>query len=211
MGIAVQAKLIVLGRLKSGVYPLASQALVSIFANGKENEVGGGGTVGTTDTSVLMLNASTITIRAKTCQLTSASVQNITLPPVAKNQFSGVGSSPNVGQSFIVSTQCEEGVNLYATMTDATNPANIGNILTPGEGTTASGVGVQVLRNDIPVSFGPASSAEGNLNQWYIGSAASGPGIYPFIIPLKARYVQTAANMTAGAVKARTTITFSYQ
>ncbi|WP_422526320.1 fimbrial protein [Serratia fonticola] len=207
LSVEVMAKLIVTGQLATGVYTIAQQPLVDIYPQPLNT---GGEEVYPQDRTIY-LRPTTLTITARTCQLASAAVQNVTLPPVAKSQFSGVGSSPNVGQNFLVSTQCEEGVNLYATMTDATNPTNTGNILTPGEGTTASGVGVQILRNDIPVAFGPDASAAGNLNQWYIGSAASGPGIYPFIIPLKARYVQTAANMTAGAVKARTTITFSYQ
>ncbi|MFC0226910.1 fimbrial protein [Serratia aquatilis] len=201
VGIDAQAKLIVVGQLKAGVYNIADDSLAIILGSEGKDEIGG---------SFLKLNPTTLTIRARTCQLSSAAVQNVTLPPVAKSQFSGVGSSPNVGQNFIVSTQCEEGVNLYATMTDATNPANTGNILTLGEGTTASGVGVQILRNDIPVAFGPDSSAAGNLNQWYIGSA-NNTGNDLFAIPFRARYVQTDTNMTAGVVKAKTTITFSYQ
>ncbi|MFC0226906.1 fimbrial protein [Serratia aquatilis] len=203
------ARLIVTGKLSPGVYTIAQKNLIDVFANLDELYYPPS-TVNPLDRAFI-LSPTTLTITARTCQMTSDAVQNVALPKVTKSQFSGVGSSPNVGQNFIVSTQCEEGVNLYATMTDATNPANSGNILTPGEGTTASGVGVQILRNDIPVAFGPDSSAAGNMNQWYIGSADSGPGIHPFIIPLKARYVQTAASMTAGAVKARTTITFSYQ
>ncbi|WP_447889089.1 fimbrial protein [Serratia fonticola] len=202
MGIALQAKLIVLGRLTSGVYTIASQPLVRIYANGP-----GGTSTGITD---LRLNASTVTITARTCQMSSASTQMVPLLPVGKNQFSGVDTSAGGEANFSLTTLCGSGVKLYATMTDGSDPGNTSNILKPAEGTTASGVGVQILRNGLPISFGPDSSAFGNTNQWYIGTAGSG-GSEPFTIPLKARYVQTEQNMVAGSVKARATVTFSYQ
>ncbi|WP_422526318.1 fimbrial protein [Serratia fonticola] len=202
LGIAIQAKLIVIGRLASGVYPIASQTLVSVYGQGVGTEA--------TKQIELMLNASTVTITAKTCQMSSATTQNVPLLPVAKNQFSGVGSSAGGEANFSLTTLCDSGVKLYATMSDGSDPGNTGNILKPAEGTTASGVGVQILRNGLPISFGPDSSAFGNTNQWYIGTAGSG-GREPFTIPLKARYVQTAQNMVAGSVKARATVTFSYQ
>ncbi|VXC82878.1 conserved exported hypothetical protein [Enterobacterales bacterium 8AC] len=200
VGIDARAKLIVVGQLKAGVYNIAYGSL-AIISGSDGTGIGG---------SLLTLNPTTLTIRARTCQLSSASVQDVILPPVSKNQFSGVGTSPSVGQNFTVTTNCEAGVNLYATVTDANNPANTGNVLTLGENTTASGVGIQILRNNSPISFGPDSSAAGNLNQWYIGTA-NNTGNDAFTIPLRARYVQTGTNMVAGVVKARTTITFSYQ
>ncbi|WP_337262257.1 MULTISPECIES: fimbrial protein [unclassified Serratia (in: enterobacteria)] len=200
VGIDARAKLIVVGQLRAGVYNIAYGSLARI--NGSD-----GMGIGS---SLLTLNPTTLTIRARTCQLSSASVQDVILPPVSKNQFSGVGTSPSVGQNFTVTTNCEAGVNLYATVTDANNPANTGNVLTLGENTTASGVGIQILRNNLPISFGPDSSAAGNLNQWYIGTA-NNTGNDAFTLPLRARYVQTDTNMVAGVVKARTTITFSYQ
>lgn len=202
MGLAVQAKLIVTGRLTSGVYPIARQRLVRVYTNGPNNV--------TTPETDLILNPSTVTITARTCQMLSSTSQNVPLLPVGKNQFYGVGTSAGGEANFSLTTLCDSGVKLYATMTDGSDPGNTGNILKPTEGTTASGVGVQILRNGLPISFGPDSSAFGNTNQWYIGTAGSG-GREPFTIPLKARYVQTAQNMVAGSVKARATVTFSYQ
>jgi type 1 fimbria pilin len=207
MGIAVQAKLIVIGRLTSGVYPIASQKLLRVYANGKDQA---GGMNETTDESELILNASTVTIKASTCQMVGGTSQSVPLLPVGKTQFSGEGSSAGAPADFKLTTLCGSGVKLYATMTDGSDPGNTGNILKPAEGTTASGVGVQIFRDGLPISFGPDSSASGNTNQWYIGTANSGSSEV-FVIPLKARYVQTEANMVAGAVKARATVTFSYQ
>lgn len=205
MGIALQAKLIVIGRLTSGVYPIASQNLVRVYANGA-------GALGSdvTDFSILILNASVVIIKASTCQLVGGTSQNVPLLPVGKTQFSGEGSTAGTPADFSLRTLCGSGVKLYATMTDGSDPGNTGNTLKPAEGTTASGVGVQIFRDGLPISFGPDSSASGNTNQWYIGEANSGASEV-FTIPLKARYVQTETNMVAGTVKARATVTFSYQ
>ncbi|CNK31413.1 Fimbrial protein [Yersinia frederiksenii] len=202
MGIAMHAKLIVIGRLTSGVYPIATQELVNVYANGPNSE--------TTKASVLVLNASTVTIRASTCQMSGATTQNVRLLPVSKNQFSGVGTSAGTEANFSLTTLCGSGVKLYATMSDGSDPGNTSNILKPAEGTTASGVGVQILRDGSPIFFGPDSAMSGNTNQWYIGTASSG-GNELFTVPLKARYVQTETGMVAGSVKARATVTFSYQ
>ncbi|WP_162149760.1 fimbrial protein [Chania multitudinisentens] len=203
MGIDIRAKLIVIGRITSGVYPVDSQAGSYIFANGP--------TINTvSDSSDLVVNATTVTIKASTCQMNSATTQNVLLPPVSKSQFSGVGSSAGAGANFALTTLCGSGVKLYATMTDGSDPGNTDNILKPGDGTTALGIGVQILRNDLPISFGPDSAAAGNTNQWYIGTADGG-GSESFSIPLKARYIQTMPDMVAGSVKARATVTFSYQ
>ncbi len=204
MGIAIQAKLIVTGRLTSGVYSIATQELIRVYANGPEPDPQ------STDGSVLVLNASTVTIRASTCQMSGATTQNVRLLPVSKNQFSGVGTSAGTEANFSLTTLCGSGVKLYATMSDGSDPGNTSNILKPAEGTTASGVGVQILRDGSPIFFGPDSAMSGNTNQWYIGTASSG-GNELFTVPLKARYVQTETGMVAGSVKARATVTFSYQ
>lgn len=204
MGISLHAKLIVTGRLTTGVYPIASQDLVRVYANGPA-----GSNTATKD-SILTLNATTVTIKARTCEMVGAASRSVPLLPVSKNLFSGVGTTAGAPADFSLTTRCGDGVKLYATMTDGSDAGNTGNTLKPAEGTTASGVGVQIVRDGLPISFGPDSSASGNINQWYIGTANSG-GSEVFTIPLKARYVQTETNMVAGAVKARATVTFSYQ
>lgn len=206
MGLAIQAKLIVIGRLTSGVYPINSQPLVDIYANGP---IVGGHTEPTRGRD-LILNPTTVTITARTCQMTSATTQNVPLPPVSKYQFSGVGTSAGPGYNFSLTTLCNSGVKLYATMTDGTDPSNTGNTLKPADGNTATGIGVQILRNEQPISFGPDSSAAGNTNQWYISTTNSGTN-ESITIPLRARYVQTTPTMQAGSVRARATVTFSYQ
>ena len=202
MGVSLQAKLIVTGRLATGVYQIPSQNLVRVYANGIADT--------STEESVITLNTTTVIITARTCQMTSATTQNVPLPRVTKNQFSGPGSLSAVGYNFTLSTLCDSGVKLYATMTDANDPSNTGNTLSLGAGSTASGVGVQILRNNQAIAFGPDSAASGNTNQWYIGTAGSG-GKETINIPLEAKYVQTESNMVAGNIRSRATVTFSYQ
>ncbi|WP_196062568.1 MULTISPECIES: fimbrial protein [unclassified Serratia (in: enterobacteria)] len=203
MGVSLQAKLIVTGRLTTGVYQIPRQDLVRVYGSGYLPETA-------TGISVMSLNTTTVTITARTCQMTSATTQNVPLPRVTKNQFSGPGSLSAVGYNFTLSTLCDSGVKLYATMTDANDPSNTGNTLSLGTGSTASGVGVQILRNNQAIAFGPDSAASGNTNQWFIGTAGSG-GKETINIPLEAKYVQTESNMVAGNIRSRATVTFSYQ
>jgi type 1 fimbria pilin len=92
------------------------------------------------------------------------------------------------------------------TLTDNVNPANQSNALQPTADSTAQGIGVQILRGGLPISFGPDSAAVGNTNQWTIGNSPNGP----LQVPLTARYVSTG-RVAAGTVKALCTFTMSYQ
>ncbi|KVH63801.1 adhesin [Burkholderia sp. MSMB1072] len=98
---------------------------------------------------------------------------------------------------------------MYTTLTDASNPANVSNMLSLGPDSTASGVSIQVLHgdNDKLISYGPDSSQAGNPNQWFVGEF----GNVDVTIPLKARYVQTASDVKAGTANGRATFTMSYQ
>ncbi|KVR00360.1 adhesin [Burkholderia ubonensis] len=98
---------------------------------------------------------------------------------------------------------------MYTTLTDASHPANVSSVLSLGADSTASGVGIQVLRgdNDTLISYGPDSSQAGNPNQWFVGEF----GNVDVTIPLKARYVQTASDVKAGTANGRATFTMSYQ
>ncbi|KVG35304.1 hypothetical protein WJ30_06085 [Burkholderia diffusa] len=96
-------------------------------------------------------------------------------------------------------------------MTDASDPANTTDILTLAPGSTASGVGIRILRDNgaTPVSYGPDSSSVGNPNQWYITTTPlNGARV---AVPFVAMYAQSGAKVSSGSVMARSTITFSYQ
>ncbi|KWH60419.1 fimbrial protein [Burkholderia anthina] len=96
----------------------------------------------------------------------------------------------------------------YITLTDATNPGNRSDMLSLSSDSTATGVGIQILRSDGSiVSYGPDSSAEGNPNQWYVGEYGNGT----VDIPLKARYAGEGGKVGPGSANGLATFTMSYQ
>ncbi|MFP3502971.1 fimbrial protein [Burkholderia sp. SIMBA_062] len=96
----------------------------------------------------------------------------------------------------------------YITLTDATNPGNRSDMLSLSSDSTATGVGIQILRSDGSiVSYGPESSAEGNPNQWYVGEYGNGT----VDIPLKARYAGEGGKVGPGSANGLATFTMSYQ
>ena len=155
------------------------------------------------------------------CRLTSAAAQHITLPEIRMRDLPSIGSTYDGGNEAKFTVQCEPGVTPLATLTDASDPSNLGNILTNTG--TAQGVGVQLLQtsyaftnshcvnNSTACRFGPDSSAPGNPNQWRwtpyynLNPATTNP-----TLRFKARYIRTG-QLRGGDVKATATITFSYQ
>lgn len=84
-----------------------------------------------------------------------------------------------------------------------------GNTATAPQASNATGVAIQITRLDTPSKFGQNSAAAGNTNQWFAGSAVFGQG--KLDIPLKARYLKTAAQVTPGKANGAATFTMSYQ
>ncbi|WP_025373416.1 fimbrial protein [Advenella mimigardefordensis] len=158
--------------------------------------------------------------RSSTCRRSGTTVQNIRLPDVSLSAFPAIGSTYMGDQVARFSLQCDPGITVFATLTDANNTSNTGDTLTNTG--SAKGVGVQLLQTSrafsttncnpgSPCRFGPDSSAKGNTNQWQISqgktqlATSSNPSI-----SFQARYVRTGA-MQPGDVRAVSTITFSYQ
>lgn len=208
LGANTQAMLVATGPLHAGTYSIPAQTVASLKAT---TDAAGTAEIGPQAT--LQISGATVTVTAQSCAVTAGQNQIVTLPTVSVGNFQGVGSSPPTSSSFNIQLSCPAGIALFATMTDATNPANTGNALTLVQNTTsATGVGVQVHANgsSTPVSFGPDSSLAGNTNQWYVGGNAATPATI-YNIPFVASYVQGAAKVGAGSIDALATITFSYQ
>lgn len=153
------------------------------------------------------INNMVITNGAKSCKLLTPSNMNIALPAISTNSISRSGDELFAGQTNI-RLQCEEGVTVWATLTDATNPANRTDNLTLTS-STATGVGLKIYKNDdtTAVKFGPDSPIKGNINQWKL---STGTEIMPEVT-LKAYYVNKTGNITPGELKGIATFTFSYQ
>ncbi|KGB93026.1 MULTISPECIES: fimbrial protein [Burkholderia] len=147
-----------------------------------------------------------------TCRVTTPSIA-VSLGNVVQKSLTGVGTTTSA-RPFNIQLRCSGGTSgsttrMYTTLTDASHPANVSSVLSLGADSTASGVGIQVLRgnNDTLISYGPDSSQAGNPNQWFVGQF----GNVDVTIPLKARYVQTAPDVKAGTANGRATFTMSYQ
>ncbi|AZD99548.1 fimbrial protein [Pseudomonas chlororaphis] len=207
LGFTVQMKLIATDRLRTGSYTIPSKIVATMRAADEYYER----IPGISDVN-LWLNSTVINVNATGCKVTPGSVlQTVTLPPANTTEFSGVGSFAAQSARFSVAVDCDPDISVYATMTDATTPANTSDTLSLGRGSGAAGIGLKLYKSgeSTPLKFGPDSTGKNNTNQWYVGkSSASNRNI---TIPFQARYVQTSPKIQTGKVEALSTITFSYQ
>ncbi len=131
---------------------------------------------------------------------------NIVVPMgnIKTTAFSGVGSSPAASNTrkFDIPLFCDLGTRVYVSLTGAAVSGTTGVLALDSAGSSgvASGVGIQVLSNNVPVTFGKLSLA---------GTSTSGP--IGNIIPFQARYYQTAQTITAGKANSSATFTLTYQ
>lgn len=121
----------------------------------------------------------------------------------------GATSNPvdfNLKLSCTAGSTAGASTNVYVTVTDSTNPGNRTNTMKLASGSTATGVGIQVLWNGTPVTFGADSSTIGNAGQW-LAASTTGADV---TIPLKGRYIKTLSTATAGTANGVATFTIAY-
>ncbi|AZE72379.1 hypothetical protein C4K00_2150 [Pseudomonas synxantha] len=105
------------------------------------------------------------TIKASACDVDGDI--NITMPSIGINRLPSVGAV--AGRTpFTIGMNCDPSISVHMVITDAQNPGNIGNVLTLSNGSEATGVAYQILRENNPINFGPASSIAGALNQFKV-------------------------------------------
>ncbi|MGF6898821.1 fimbrial protein [Paraburkholderia sp. GAS348] len=141
-----------------------------------------------------------------TCSVTTPSIP-VTMRQANTNRLPSVGSTDGT-TSFNIGLNCDPGINVAITLTDATTPSNTGNTLSLAPDSTASGVGYQIVYNGSPVSFGPDSAARGTLHQFSVMASPAAGG--PMSIPLTAQFIRTGT-VNPGTVKGLATFTMSYQ
>lgn len=147
-----------------------------------------------------------------TCTVSSPSIL-VPMDSVPARTFTHVGSTSQ-SRDFNIRLSCTGGntgsmTNPHVTLTDVSNPGNTSTTLPLTADSTAAGLGIQILRNGRVLGFGPDSSEPGTVNQWRAGTVPQ--GVSTFTIPLSARYVQTARQVTPGTANGRATFTMSYQ
>lgn len=134
--------------------------------------------------------------------------RTIPMSDVPTSRFPTVGSSAKGGR-LDLTLQCSRGVSVSAVMTDQSNTANTGNVLSLTPSSTARGIGIRFYTDKFsgPIAFGPDSASSGSQNQWNIGKAnVDGQ---KFTVPLSAEYVRTGP-ITIGSANGLASITFSY-
>lgn len=137
-----------------------------------------------------------------TCSIATPSIP-VDLKSVTASELRDAGVAGDT--PFTIGLTCPENIRLYATLTDGSAPGNTSDQLSLAPGSTASGVGLRILRDGTPLAFGPDSSAPGNTNQWFVDMSSGAVQI-----PLTAQYISTGT-VTPGTVKGVATFTMSYQ
>lgn len=214
----VTMELVKTGTIPAGSYGLANggQAVISLHL------VAGSVIPPIASARIVMGNTTSvpvIVVKDKpTCSVSASSTSlDVPLGNVPRSTFTGLGSVSKE-KSFNLVLECtggdageSRGINI--TLTDpASSGGNSSTTLPLTPGSTASGVGIQVLRdNGTLVSYGADSAVVGNPNQWKAGTVTGAiNGTQIFTIPLKARYVQTAPDVTSGVADGLATFTMSY-
>ncbi|WMI97533.1 fimbrial protein [Pseudomonas chlororaphis subsp. aurantiaca] len=114
--------------------------------------------------------------------------------------FSGVGSTAGE-RSFSVGLACEAGTRVAITLDGTSDPSGAPGVLaldSASSGTTATGVGLQLLHGTAPVTLGVPVQ---------IGSA---PVDGPYNVELRARYYKTASTVVGGEANSTATFTMTY-
>ncbi|MGX5011154.1 fimbrial protein [Enterobacter asburiae] len=172
----------------------------------------GAGTVNSTNVGAAILQDQTVWRPDAVLRINSFNVEtsacsvinpviNVPLGEVSRTAFTGQGTTV-AEQHFTIHLDCDASTRVNLTLDDPTGSSTAPGVLplTPATAVaTASGVGVQVLYNNTPVTFG---------SMFNVGSSVSQGTME---IALSARYYQTAARVTAGQANSMATFTLTYQ
>lgn len=163
-------------------------------------------------TSTVYGNA--ITIASSSCEIMGNINKTVNLPTVNKADFKGVGSVQGE-QAFDLNILCNGGKN--PTGYEETNKISLSfdydaagtgmqNVLanTNSSGTSASGVGVQLLSQ-----YKNANRVIVKNDKLELGTLKSNDNIQ-YNVPMTARYYQTATKVMPGKVRAMATVTIEY-
>lgn len=153
------------------------------------------------DTNIYNYTINTGTVRTVACSVTNNTI-SVPMGDVKNTVFSGAGSTSSA-TDFSIALNCDAStnvnVNIQAGSAGAVDASKGVLALDKTGAGDATGVGVQVLYNNAPVSLG---------TRFRVATTAA-DGAYA--VPLQARYYQTAQALTPGQANANATFTMTYQ
>lgn len=137
-------------------------------------------------------------IQTRSCSVLNSAVSVNLGTAQRRENFTGPGSTSNK-QAFSIPLNCDANTPVSITLDTVNSLADEANgVLSVNSGSTAQGVGVQVLYNDTPVKFGQlisyGNASGGNIN-----------------IPFDARLYQTDNKVFPGSVNSTATFTMTYR
>ncbi|WP_417328721.1 fimbrial protein [Halomonas cupida] len=157
---------------------------------------------GSNSTVTLHVNIEQIT---QTCRMVTPNTA-VVLPTVSRPEFTGVGHA--VGSTpFTLDFRCDADASARVNISDATTPSNSSEILALQESSTASGMGVRLSHQGVPVTLAPNQMFDQNGSEFSLDSPGSEQVIS---LPLSAEYVQTNNTITPGTVQALAVVTIAY-
>lgn len=197
----IAAEMVITGPVLSGLLSSLPSVKVSVSSTGVTDSCSGLIPVNQTLQTTVANNA----VSASSCQVLTPSI-SVRLPPVSSSMLNAVGMTTGDTQ-FNIELNCQPGVSVYITLTDATDIGNTSSLLSLKPASTATGVKLRIIRsNENIVHYGPDSALPGNVNQWLIGSSGLTNSI-----ALKVQYYRDSQSIGNGSVEAAATFTLSYQ
>ncbi|HEY1996125.1 fimbrial protein [Paraburkholderia sp.] len=163
---------------------------------------------GNQSSSTINFNYTILNNSIPSCSVTTTDVA-VSMPYTKTSAFQGVGTTTAV-TSLNLGMVCDANAHPSISFMDSANPSNQSNALTLAPGSTATGVGVQILYQSIPVMFSPGVYSYTTSNTPTTNGVALGTLSGTQTVPLQARYIQTGPSVTPGMIKAVATFTMNY-
>jgi type 1 fimbria pilin len=129
------------------------------------------------------------------------------MPQAHTKDLSAVGAT-TASTLFQLNLDCDAGIKVAVTLSDATAPSNTSTTLSLTADSTVRGVGYQIVYSGIPVAYGADSSVAGNPGQVVVSPGPTSGG--PVSVPFTVQYIRTGA-ISPGTANAKATFTMSYQ
>lgn len=164
----------------------------------------GGTSVGSGSYMIADFLAGNLTIVTTGGTCTTSDI-NVTLPPVSRSEFTGVGFTAARTDFALTLTQCPAGLASISYLFTPTTTIldNSNGLFSPDATSTASGVGIQLLTDqDIPLNFNTA---------YLLSSYDPAVNNANYTVPLRAGLYQTAGSVSSGSISGSVTFTLSYK